>query len=167
MRLQRYYTASVGWHVLLVWQPSPSEPVAAYCGATLNGSQHAAQIDTLGVALSHRRRGIGRALLRRVERKVAAREVRRVDVVLHAPLDSSLADLDAMDDGYSEIAAARLLSASGYVPCKRVEPNQQTCGAFELWRKVLNENDVDAAEVATLRQRRRLVVDDDDDAMQS
>jgi ribosomal protein S18 acetylase RimI-like enzyme len=156
MRLQRYANASVHWHLLFVADADGA--VVGWLGATFSPVHNAVQIDTLGVDVAHRRRGVARALLRAAEEAASARAVRRLDVVLRAPLASpSLAALLCADDvapdahvdvdddarrasgdsAASDLPAAALFRGSGFKPAKRLEPNQRDVDAFELWRKVL------------------------------
>jgi ribosomal protein S18 acetylase RimI-like enzyme len=155
MRLQRYANASVHWHLLFVAECDGA--VIGWLGATFSPVHNAVQIDTLGVDVAHRRRGVARALLRAAEEAASARAVRRLDVILRAPLaspslsallcaddaapDANVDDGDARrasgDSVASDLPAAALFRGSGFKPAKRLEPNQRDVDAFELWRKTL------------------------------
>lgn len=149
LRLQRYATASASWHLLLV--ALAEQRVIGWIGATFSPVHNAAVIDTLGVDVEFRRRGVARQLLVAAERAATQRQVRRFDVVLRAPHNASLAStllLCAADDlapdaNLSENAgqstspnptgddivcdrpAAMLFHRNGFRPIKRLEQEQR------------------------------------------
>jgi GNAT superfamily N-acetyltransferase len=162
LRLQRYATASSSWHLLLV--ALHEQRVIGWIGATFSPVHNAAVIDTLGVDVEFRRRGVARQLLVAAERSATLRQVRRFDVVLRAPHNATLAstlllcaadDLapdaniggaptSAGDDIVCDRPAAMLFHRNGFRPVKRLEQstNQKETtvnftDSFELWRKSL------------------------------
>lgn len=172
LRLQRYATASASWHLLLVaLAPQPAPPqqlqIIGWIGATFSPVHNSAVIDTLGVAVAFRRRGVARQLLASAERAATQRQVRRFDVVLRAPRDASLSstlllcaadDLapdanihqpkesaESGDDIVCDRPAAMLFQKSGFRPSKRLDKdnneNKNFTDSFELWRKSLEEED--------------------------
>jgi GNAT superfamily N-acetyltransferase len=171
LRLQRYANASVHWHMLFVAElnndkdnSASASRIVGWLGATFSPTHNAIQIDTLGVDVAHRRRGVARALLLACQRAATERAVRRIDVILRAPLsspslsallcaddaapDANVEDLRARrgDDFSTDLPAASLFRSVGFRPSKRLEPNQTDVDAFELWRKVLIADDGATAE---------------------
>lgn len=107
-----------------------------------------AQLDSFGVALAHRRRGIGRALLRAVESLMAQRCVKRVDVVLRSavgvrlvvPSTSKPTPPRADSTLVVEDAAARLLLSEGYKPRRRLVRRAAASSMLTRRRRILQSH---------------------------
>jgi len=168
LRLQRYATASASWHLLLVALAADRQQLIGWIGATFSPVHNSAVIDTLGVDVAFRRRGVARQLLAAAERAATQRQVRRFDVVLRAPRDASLsstlllcaaddlapdanlptdADRASGDDIVCDRPAAMLFQRSGFRPVKRVESAAAAAAADSSSSSEKNANFTDAFEL--------------------